>query len=226
MRGGFTLVELLLAVALGSLVAMILAALLHGLIGGERAQTRHLEGPLAARSALLRLARETACAFAPPDPDITPLALELPTGEGEPELRLAFYLPVPSREPRLPGFYGVEKVTYEVRVVGGGGEKGVPVRELSRISAPCAGPRADDGRKTVLLRGAFNLAVRVPDAEGGTAGGSMAETWPPGGEGGGEGGDGKQPPLPPSLRFSVRLPGQEAVETETLVHCAHVLEAR
>lgn len=225
-RGGFTLVELLVAIALGALVALILAALLHGLVHSEQVQTRHLEGPVAARSALLRLARETSCAFAPPNPQITPLSLELSSEWGGPELRLAFYLPVPSRAPQLPGFYGVEKVAYEVRTVEGAvGAKGAPVRELVRISSPCAGPRENDGLKTTLLRGAFNLVVRVPEAEGERTVDSMAETWPPAGEKSGKGGIDGQPPLPPSLWFSIRLPGQDAIETEALVHCAHVLGA-
>lgn len=224
---GFTLVELLVAIALGSLVALILASLLHGLILGDRAQTRHLEGPVAARSALLRLARETACAFAPPDPKITPLTLATSSEPGEPEVRLAFYLPVPSRAPGLPGFYGVEKVTYEVRTAepGNGRDQPVPVRELVRVSSPCAGPRADEKRKTTLLRGPFNLVVRVPGTEKEKPGGSMAETWPPTGKSRGKGADNGQPPLPPSLWFSIRLPGEKAIETEALVHCAHGLDA-
>ena len=216
-RGGFTLVELLLAVALGALVALILGSLLHGLIRSDRLQTRHLEGPVAARNALLRLARETACAFPPPDSQITPLTLELPTDWGEPELRLAFYLPVSSRNPRLPGFYGIEQVVYEVRTLEGSGN--AAIRELVRISSPCAGPGATDRRKATLLRGPFRLAVRVPDAASGTqVPEDMAETWPPEAKEGN-----KQPPLPTSLWFSIRLPGQAPIETETLVHCAQVL---
>jgi hypothetical protein len=55
----------------------------------------------------------------------------------------------------------------------------------------------------------------------------MAETWPPPGKGKGhgKGGDNGQPPLPPSLWFSIRLPGEKAIETEALVHCAHGLDA-
>ena len=217
----------MVAVALGSLVALILASLLHGLIRSDRAQTQHLEGPVAARSALLRLARETACAFAPPNPKIVPLTLETSDEWDMPELSLSFYLPVPSRVPGLPGFYGVEKVTYEVRPVedGGGGNPSAPMRELVRISSPCAGPRADDKRKATLLRGPFTLVVRVPGAEEGKPDASMAETWPPPGKPRGKGGDSGQPPLPPSLWFSIRLPGQDAIETEALVHCAHALEA-
>lgn len=217
----------MVSVALGSLVALILASLLHGLIRSDRAQMQHLEGPVAACSALLRLARETACAFAPPDPKIAPLTLETSDEWGMPELRLSFYLPVPSHVPGLPGFYGVEKVTYEVRSVenGGGGYPSAPMRELVRISSPCAGPRADDKRKSTLLRGPFTLVVRVAGGEEGKPDASMAETWPPAGKPRGKGGSDEQPPLPPSLWFSLRLPGQEAIETEALVHCAHVLEA-
>lgn len=223
-RGGFTLVELLVAIALGSLVALILASLLHGLIRSEQVQTRYLEGPVAARSALLRLARETSCAFAPPDSQITPLSLDLSAEWGEPELQLAFYLPVPSRAPQLPGFYGVERVAYEVRTVGGeAGTKGAPVRELVRISSPCAGPQANDELETVLLRGPFTLVIRVSGAEGDNSGDSMAETWPPPKAASGKDASDGQPPLPPSLWFSIRLPGQDAIETEALVHCAHVL---
>ncbi len=221
---GFTLVELLLAVALGSLVALILASLLHGLVIGERGQSRILEGPVAARSALLRLARETACAFAPPDPQTTPLALELPDEPGGPEVRLSFHLPVPSRAPQLPGFHGVEKVRYEVRAVSGArAEGGMPVRELVRISSPCAGPLANDERKEVVLRGPFALSVRVSGGDGGQSGDSTSGTWPPAGAGAGKDGGNGQAPLPPALWFSIRLPGQEAIVTEALVHCAHVL---
>lgn len=214
-RDAFTLVELLLAVALGAMVAAILGALLHGLILGDRAQTRLLEGPVAARAVLLRLSRETASAFAPPDADITPLELARSADWGEPELRLGFYLPVPSRAPYLPGFHGVEHVAYELRPVSG--EPGV--KELLRRSVPCAGPRTNDVQTAVLLRGPFRLDVRVPDAE--DPGAEMAEEWPP------EDPDATpdvQPPLPPSLWFSLRWGDETAIETESLVQCAHPLE--
>ena len=220
-RDAFTLVELLLAVALGAMVAAILAAILHGLVRSDRAQTRHLAGPVAARAALLRMAREVSCAFAPPgtgnaDPDGAPLSLSRSVaGEpGEAELRLAFYLPIPSRAPQLPGFYGVERVTYEVRPVPGGGAG----RELLRMSVPCSGPRTNDVRKTTLLRGNFKLSVRA----GGDAGTDDPSDgiWPP--ESATAAGAGAA--LPESLRFSILLPGDETVETETLLHCSQPLE--
>ena len=214
-RDAFTLVELLLAVALAAMVAAILGALLHGLIAGDCAQTQLLEGPVAARNVLLRLSRETACAFAPPDKDITPLTLARSAEWGVPELKIDFYLPVPSRAPYLPGFYGVEKVSYELRPVpGASGE-----RELLRLSVPCAGPRTNDVHTAVLLRGQFRLDIRVPDAE--TPGAGMAEGWPPEDS---EGDSDEQPPLPPSLWFSLQWGDEAAIETESLVQCSHPLE--
>lgn len=215
-RDAFTLVELLLAVALAAMVAAILGALLHGLIQGDRAQTELLSGPVAARSVLLRLSRETACAFAPPDAEITPLELARSAEWGEPELRLEFYLPVASRAPFLPGFYGVEKVAWEMRPVSGADGE----RELVRRSVPCAGPRTNDVRSVVVLRGPFRLDIRVPDTGG--PGTEMAGEWPPEEE---QSSPGTQPPLPPSLWFSLQWEGGDAVETESLVQCAHALEA-
>lgn len=217
-RDAFTLVELLLAVALGAIVAFILAAIVHGLVLGDRTQTRHLAGPVAARSALLRMARETSCAFAPPDPEITPLTLERPTDWGEPELRLSFYLPVPSRVEDLPGFHGVERITYEVRPSPDGAGR----RDLVRLSAPCSGPGTNDVRETTLLRGPFHLTVRVPDSS--NPANPLPETWPR--EEDSDQNASEQPPLPPSLWFSLTLPGHPPIETEALVHCAHSLEPR
>lgn len=220
-RDAFTLVELLLAVALGAMAAVILAAILHGLVRSDRAQTAHLAGPVAARSALLRMAREVSCAFAPPgignaDPAGAPLSLSRPAaGEpGEAELRLAFYLPVASRAPQLPGFYGVERVTYEVRPVPGGGAG----RELLRLSVPCSGPRTNDVRKTTLLRGDFKLTVRTGDGAG--TDDPADGIWPPDSPSGAL----EWTVLPESLRFSILLPGDETVETEALVHCSQLLE--
>lgn len=220
-RDAFTLVELLLAVALSAMAALVLAAILHGLVRSDRAQTRHLAGPVAARAVLLRMARETACAFAPPgesagDPSNAPFSLSRPVDDdpAEPDLRLAFYVPVPSRAPQLPGFYGVERVVYEVRPLPGGGRG----RELSRLSVPCAGPRTNDVKKTILLRGDFKLSIQAGDTAG--TDDPSAGIWPP--EGASGAGNGSA--LPESVRFSILLPGQKAVETETQVHCAQLPE--
>ena len=46
-RSGFTLVELLLSIALGVLVAAVLAALIHGLLAAGEGQAARLRGPRA-----------------------------------------------------------------------------------------------------------------------------------------------------------------------------------
>ena len=76
---GFTFIELLLALALGTLVAVILAALVHGLIVAGAGQSSRTRGPFAARAALRTLSREISCAFAPPVKDLAPLRLSTST---------------------------------------------------------------------------------------------------------------------------------------------------
>ena len=73
---GFTLVELLLSLALGVLVALILSALLRGLLAADQAQSLRLRGPLAARGALRTMSLEIAAAFPPPGTNTIPLQLE------------------------------------------------------------------------------------------------------------------------------------------------------
>lgn len=221
-RDAFTLVELLLAVALSAMVAAILAAVVHGLVRGDRVQTRHLAGPDAARSALLRMARDASCAFAPDgggrDGDApAPFSLTRPGTDdpAEPDLRLEFHLPVPSRAPYLPGFYGLDRVVYEVRRVPGTAADAPALRELVRRSAPCAGPRTNDVATAILLRAPFTLDIRIPGEED-------ADVWPlPSAAT-----DPDAPALPPSILFTLRLPGCAPLSTETLVHCAHALPPR
>lgn len=208
-RDAFTLVELLLAVALSAMVAAILAAVVHGLVQGDRAQTRRLSGPDAARAALLRMARETACAYAPDGMDTPPFTLAHPSTDdpAEPDLRLEFHLPVPSRAPFLPGFHGLDRVSYEVRRIPGGTS-----RELVRRSSPCAGPRTNDVATVILLRAPFTLDIRIPGEDD-------ADTWPrPDASS-----DADAPLLPTSLLFTLRLPDAPPITTETLLHCANPL---
>ena len=193
---GFTFVELLLALALGALVAAILGALVHGLFAAGEGQSGRLRGPFAARAALRTLARDLACAYAPPVEGVPPLQLSVSTEVGRPETVLAFYLPVPG-----PLGYDIERVTYEIAP--GRGAR----REWRRISAPCSGPLADAPVTNVLFTGPFALTVEV-----------LAEdvahpVWPPPkGE--------TQPGLPPSVRLTLALPGQEPQQTEVLIQAA------
>lgn len=222
-RDAFTLPELLLAVALSALVAAILFAILRGLFSADGVQSRVLSGPIAARSALRRLADEASCAFVPPgmdsaSPADAPFGLSRSSDWGEPELRLAFYLPIRSREPFLPGFHGIERVLYEVRPVAG-----APVlRELVRRSSPCAGPRTNDVSTLVLLRGPFHLDISIPESSNASV--PPADIWPPDTPADQEASS-LPSSLPSSLRFSLRFSDSRPLETETLVHCAQVLPA-
>ena len=195
-RAAFTFVELLLALALGALVAAILAALVHGLFSAGENQADRFRGPFAARAALRLLAREVSCAFAPPVENLPPLRLSTSTEVGKPEVVLSFYAPVPA-----PLGYDVEQITYEVAPTRG------PLRELRRISVPCSGPLTNAPVTNFLYEGRFSLSVVA------VTNGTSCEEWPPPKSSG-------KPTLPPSLRFSLSLPGQPPLQTEVLVQAA------
>lgn len=197
--GGFTLVELLLALALGVLVTAILGALIHGLLTVGTGQSGRIRGPLAARAAVRTLAREISCAFAPPVKDLVPLTLAASTEIGQPEVALSFYAPVPA-EPRALGGYDIEQVTYEVAAAGNGR------RVLRRIAAPCSGPLTNAPVTNLLFEGRFSLAIEA------VTNGTAAAEWPPR--------DAAEPALPPSLRLSLALPGEDPLQTEVLIQAA------
>ena len=193
---GFTFVELLLALALGALVAAILGTLVHGLFAAGEGQSGRLRGPFAARAALRLLSRELACAYAPPAEGVAPLQLSVSTEVGQPETVLSFYVPVPGSLG-----YDVEQVTYEIAPARGA------QREWRRISAPCSGPFADAPVTNVLFTGPFALTVEILSEE------VAHPVWPPPkGE--------TKPGLPPSARLTLALPGQEPRQTEVLIQAA------
>ncbi len=197
---GFTFVELLLAVALGVVVAAILAALLHGLLVAGEGQAARARGPFAAQNALRQLARDAACAFAPPIPDLKPMELSTSTEPGQPEIRLAFYAPVPV-ESAWPQAYDIHRVVFEVRRQPDG------TRELQRLSSPCSGPATNAPATNRLLSGRFTLSVEAL-----TNGTAHAE-WPlPAAE--------PPFPLPTSLRLTLALRGRDPLQTETLIQAA------
>jgi prepilin-type N-terminal cleavage/methylation domain-containing protein len=193
---GFTFVELLLALALGALVAAILGTLVHGLLAAGEGQSDRLRGPFAARAALRGLARELACAFAPPVENLPPLRLAASTEVGRPETALSFYVPVPG-----PLGYDVEQVTYEIAPTRG------PRREWRRISVPCSGPHTNAPVTNVLYEGRFALTVEV------LVDGAAQAVWPP---------PENDPPagLPASVRLTLAVPGQEPRQTEVLIQAA------
>jgi|GEM_PF-564420 len=197
---GFTFVELLLALALGAVVAAILAALIHGLLAAGAGQAGRANGPVAARAALRALSREITCAFAPPVQNLVPLRLATSTEIGKPEVVLAFYAPVPA-EPRALGGYDIAQITYEVEATSNGR------RELRRIAVPCSGPLTNAPVTNRLFEGRFELAVEAL-----TNGTAHAE-WP-------RPKSGEQPGLPASLRLSLSLPGEPPLQTEVLIQTA------
>lgn len=201
-RQGFTLVELLLAVALSALVAAILAMLLRGLLMAGDGQAARLRGPFGARSAIRTLSREVSCAFHPPVQDLVPLTLSTSTEPGKPQVRLAFYAPALPPSPAYPGAYDIHQVAYEVHALGSGR------RELRRIASPCSGPFTNRLTTNRIFAGPFTLAIAAvsndtPHAE-----------WPPPGE--------TQPALPASLLLSLQWKDQpDPFETEVLIQTAH-----
>ena len=194
---GFTFVELLLALALGALVAAILGTLVHGLFAAGEGQSGRLRGPFAARAALRNLSRELACAFAPPDENLIPLQLAVSTEVDRPETVLSFYVPVPG-----PLGYDVEQVTYEIAPVRGAR------REWRRISVPCSGPLTNAPVTNVLFEGPFALAVEA------LADGAAQPVWPPPKSE-------AKPGLPASMRLTLALPGQAPWQTEVLIQTAN-----
>jgi len=194
-QAGFTMVELLLALALGVLVAGILGALIHGLLSASDGQSNRLHGPFAARAAVRALSRELTCAFAPPDKEIIPLQLTHSTEPGKPSVRLAFYATVPS-----PIGAGIEQVTFEAEATGKNQS------ELRRISVPCTGPYTNAPVTNRLFSGRFTLTIEAIHE-----GNAQAE-WPPDLT--------ETPSLPTSMWISLTLPGQDPIETEVLIQSA------
>jgi len=198
-RAGFTFLELLLALSVGVLVTAILGALIHGLLSAKTGQARRMAGPVGARAAVRTLAREISGAFAPPVKDLAPLTLETSTEIGRPEVALSFYTPVPT-EPRSWCGYDIEHVTYEVAVTA------LDHRELRRISTPCSGPLTNAPVTNRLFEGQFALGIEI------LTNGTTSTFWPPP--------DSTESNLPPALRLTLALPGEEPVQTDVLIQAA------
>ena len=198
---GFTFVELLLALALSAVVAAILAALLHGLLVAGEGQSARARGPYAAKNALRQIARDAACAFAPPVADLKPMELSTSPDPAQPEIRLAFYVPAPA-DTAWRHAYDIHRVIFEVRRQPDG------LRELQRIAAPCSGPFTNTFTTNRIFAGPFTLAIAavsndIPHAE-----------WPPPGE--------TSPALPASLLLSLQWKDQpDPFQTEALIQTAH-----
>lgn len=195
-RAGFTLVELLLAMALGVLVAGILGALIHSLLSAGESQLSRTRGPYAACAALRALSRDLSCAYAPPVKDLQPMELSTSTEPGKPLLLLSFYTPVNG-----PVGPDIEQITYTVEAAGR------DQHVLQRISSPCIGPNINAAVTNSLLIGRFALLAEA------VADGELLPVWPPP-EDNGAG-------LPCSMRLTLTLRDQDPMETEVLIQTAN-----
>ena len=200
--GGFTFIELLLALAIGVLVVCVLAALLHGLASSGVRQNRRLEGPVNARSAIRFMAREITCAFPPPVKNLPPLTLATSTEPGKPAVTLSFYAPVPADAPP-PLNYDLERVTYELQAADGGRQR------LQRISAACSGPGTNSPVTNLLLEGRFTLAIEA------VTNGTGRTEWPPE--------NAAEPGLPAAVRLTLQAPDAAVVQTEALIQSGQTI---
>lgn len=195
-RAGFTLVELLLAMALGVLVAAILGALIHSLLSAGEGQFSRTRGAYAARSALRVLSRDLACAYAPPVKELQPMELSTSTEPGKPLLLLSFYAPVNG-----PVGPDMEQVTYAVEPAGRDGHA------LQRISSPCIGPGTNAPVTNSLLTGRFTFSAEA------IVDGEPVAVWPQPGD--------TETGLPRSMRLTLNLQDSDPMETEVLIQTAN-----
>ena len=199
---GFTFVELLLALALGALIAGVLAALVHGLISSGARQDQRMNGPFHTRAAIRIMARELACAFSPPVKNLPPLTLATSTEPGKPAVAISFYAPVPAPPPPLQN-YELEHITYEVRT-GADGQQ-----QLNRISVACSGPGTNTPATNLMLEGRFTLAIEA------VTNGTARTEWPPA--------TAAEPELPAAVRLTLQAPGAAVVQTEALIQSGQVI---
>lgn len=218
-RRGFTLPELLVAIGLVSIVAVVLASVVHQLLRATEAQSERVMGPYAVQEVLHEMAVDVACAFAPPvhvvdtnapDDEAPPpaFALEGRGGFSEP-VRLS--LLTPERDAADLPLYGMRQVTYEIAMRGGAAMDGGAEFEWRRIESPTSGPEVDTAITNILYRGPLRLglaALPPPPEEEDEGGDSLAGrrgqvpepvlTWPPLQEASWRSGEGtNEPPVLP-----------------------------
>lgn len=152
--GGFTLVELLISVALTAVVTAILGLAVFSLIRAKDGQEYRLNNEVAVRRVMRDMAHELMAAYRPPDTNRIPFSLETSTETGQPETILKFHTPS-IREWGDARWYDIEHVTYEVK------HPSANRRQLYRQSAPCSGPYADADTPILLLDGPFTFHVEA-----------------------------------------------------------------
>lgn len=181
-RGGFSLLETLVAAAVAAVLALIVFTLVRTIRDVREAQRGADEGPAAVAAAAGRLARDLACSF-PAEDDEAKIRLA-PTnvaGIASSALRMTVYAPSPGEDDAA----WAEPSSVEWRLLadprGGAG--------LARISRVVAGPRAAEPAVTnVVVSPVEIFEVRLADARETTA------TWSPK--------ERKAPPVSADIRIS------------------------
>lgn len=216
----FTLPELLVAIALTSVVALMLASVTYQLSEAVSGQTRRVAGPYAAQAALHDLSVELACAYPPPPPraDATnapgykppppPFELAPSSSPAEP-LRLTFIAPEPDAADRL--LYSIRHLRYEFRLAPDPADPRAPaLYEWLRIESPTVGPDVDAPVTNLLYRGALHPvfeAIPPPPVDPDAAyDAHPVATWPPppaDSRFSADSSDAPPPPLPAALRMTL-----------------------
>lgn len=166
---GWTLLELLLAIAIALLVVTLLYAAYHTAVATLRTQDRTHRRTDGAAEVLRRLGEDLLRAFVPAGDDACSIRLEPGEGGGAIRFgRLAFCTAAPRGTEWDPRWHEVVHVTYEV--VDEGGEA-----QLVRRVQALAGPGAEEPPDPeVVARAVTGLEFRFFD------GTTWVETWPPG----------------------------------------------
>lgn len=239
----FTFVELLCALALTAIVALLLAALLHALVRLSVIQDATLSGPLAARTVLLRIAAEAGAAYAPPTPipegnesrpggtwpapstaatNPPPFSLDRSDDPAQPRTSLSFLLPVPLGDPTLPGFFTLHRVTYLDRP----SPPPARTRDLLRLSSPLLGPDASTVTTQLLFRAPFRLDLTAtpPPSPGRSPAPSSIWPLPPPAQGRSPTNQPpSSPPLPSTLTLTLTLPDAPPLTLTTPIHATYSL---
>ena len=153
---GFTLIELMAALAIALLVAAVLFAAYHATLRTSERQGRRGRAAAGASAALDQVTRDLTCALQIPEAR----ALRFTLDPASPERRLAFCTAVPPPADPDMRWFSMEHVTYRMR-----GEM------LYRIARPLPG----DGRPAttnVTARGLRSLETWA------WSGGAWTNTWP------------------------------------------------
>jgi hypothetical protein len=220
------LVELLAAVGIGAAVALALAGLSWGVVRLAEGQSGR-ERVWRAETALLRMAQDLACAYAPPAKGGEAVfSAERPEEGGGEEGKIEFWRP--EDRAAWSETYGVRRVVWEWKKSGKGR------RVLTREERPSSGPGTNAPLREVLLEGDFSMSASFraapgrPEEAGGSPAGApalgdwMEGTWPLAvGGGGADSGEGeKKNPLPGWVRLEWEGGGERRV-VESVVQAAH-----